>query len=360
MRTLLTIAALAALATAIAPNLVAAQRQAVSPAFCRAELTAWPADGWITNGGNLYNQRYSPLDADQPRQRGAAEGRVAHASERLRRRAASTRARRSRSSTTACSTSRPAPTTCSRSTSTPARSSGRTRRTSIPASRPSAAAGSSRGVALGDGKVFVGPARRQARRARSGDRQGRVVDAGRALAGRLRDHGRAALLRRPRDHRLRRRRSRHPRPREGVRREGRQADVDVLHDPRPRRARPRHLAGGQRRLEVRRRARSGRRRPSIPSSASSISRPAMPGPDFNGGVRAGRQPVHRRRSSPSKRRPASTAGTSSRCTTTSGTTTRRIPSCCSTRRTAASRARASRRSARPAGSTSSIARPASR
>ena len=48
------------------------------------------------------------------------------------------------------------------------------------------------------------------------------------------------------------------------------------------------------------------------------------------------------------------AGTSSRCVTTSGITTRRIPSCCSMRRTTAACARASRRSPRPAGSTSSI------
>jgi len=32
-----------------------------SPAFGGAELTAAPRDGWLTNGGNLYNQRYSPL-----------------------------------------------------------------------------------------------------------------------------------------------------------------------------------------------------------------------------------------------------------------------------------------------------------
>jgi len=32
-----------------------------APAFTAAELGALPRDGWITNGGNLYNQRYSPL-----------------------------------------------------------------------------------------------------------------------------------------------------------------------------------------------------------------------------------------------------------------------------------------------------------
>ena len=32
-----------------------------APAFTAKQLTAWPRDGWITNGGNLFNQRYSPL-----------------------------------------------------------------------------------------------------------------------------------------------------------------------------------------------------------------------------------------------------------------------------------------------------------
>jgi quinohemoprotein ethanol dehydrogenase len=33
-----------------------------APAFTAAQLLALPTDSWITNGGNLYNQRYSPLD----------------------------------------------------------------------------------------------------------------------------------------------------------------------------------------------------------------------------------------------------------------------------------------------------------
>jgi alcohol dehydrogenase (cytochrome c) len=32
-----------------------------APAFIAKELTALPRDGWITNGGNIFNQRYSPL-----------------------------------------------------------------------------------------------------------------------------------------------------------------------------------------------------------------------------------------------------------------------------------------------------------
>ncbi|MGH8149577.1 MAG: pyrroloquinoline quinone-dependent dehydrogenase, partial [Steroidobacteraceae bacterium] len=34
----------------------------LAPAFSAPQQTALPVNGWITNGGNLYNQRYSPLD----------------------------------------------------------------------------------------------------------------------------------------------------------------------------------------------------------------------------------------------------------------------------------------------------------
>jgi alcohol dehydrogenase (cytochrome c) len=34
---------------------------AMSPAFSARELTALPRENWITNGGNVFNQRYSPL-----------------------------------------------------------------------------------------------------------------------------------------------------------------------------------------------------------------------------------------------------------------------------------------------------------
>ncbi len=32
-----------------------------APAFTSDDLTALPRNGWFTNGGNIYNQRYSPL-----------------------------------------------------------------------------------------------------------------------------------------------------------------------------------------------------------------------------------------------------------------------------------------------------------
>lgn len=37
-------------------------RGSIAPAFSRAELVALPARNWPTNGGNIYNQRYSVLD----------------------------------------------------------------------------------------------------------------------------------------------------------------------------------------------------------------------------------------------------------------------------------------------------------
>jgi len=32
-----------------------------APAYTAQQLLALPESSWITNGGNLYNQRYSPL-----------------------------------------------------------------------------------------------------------------------------------------------------------------------------------------------------------------------------------------------------------------------------------------------------------
>ena len=61
MRIALPYVSLATLVAALGPDFVSAQRPAVSPTFSADELTAWPTDGWITNGGNVYNQRYSPL-----------------------------------------------------------------------------------------------------------------------------------------------------------------------------------------------------------------------------------------------------------------------------------------------------------
>jgi alcohol dehydrogenase (cytochrome c) len=53
-----TAAWLAAASPSVAQPLTAPAR---SPAFSARQLTALPTTGWITNGGNVYNQRYSPL-----------------------------------------------------------------------------------------------------------------------------------------------------------------------------------------------------------------------------------------------------------------------------------------------------------
>ena len=51
----------AALACACATAVVHVQSDAAAPAFSRTELVPPPTAGWPTNGGNLSNQRYSPL-----------------------------------------------------------------------------------------------------------------------------------------------------------------------------------------------------------------------------------------------------------------------------------------------------------
>src|SRR5262245_19203485 len=63
MRTTSNVASLAVLAaTLAAASSAAAQRAPVAPPkFTARQLTAPSGDGWITNGGNIYNQRYSPL-----------------------------------------------------------------------------------------------------------------------------------------------------------------------------------------------------------------------------------------------------------------------------------------------------------
>ena len=57
------LATVAATALLGATNAAAqAQRTPTSPPkFTAAQLTAPPVAGWFTNGGNVYNQRYSPL-----------------------------------------------------------------------------------------------------------------------------------------------------------------------------------------------------------------------------------------------------------------------------------------------------------
>jgi hypothetical protein len=46
-----------AVATSPAQSAGPAPAITASPAFTAAQLTALPTTGWLTNGGNLYNQR---------------------------------------------------------------------------------------------------------------------------------------------------------------------------------------------------------------------------------------------------------------------------------------------------------------
>ena len=48
-------------AALFASNAAAQRAPAAPPKFTAKQLVAPTADGWITNGGNIYNQRYSPL-----------------------------------------------------------------------------------------------------------------------------------------------------------------------------------------------------------------------------------------------------------------------------------------------------------
>ena len=122
------------------------------------------------------------------------------------------------------------------------------------------------------------PPGREARRARPADRQGRLGDGRRALAGRVHAHARAALLRRHGDRGRLRRRVLAPRPRHRLRRQDGQAEVAASgRSQAP--ARPATTRGPPTPTPGRRAApRSGRRRPSIPSSACSTSPPATPRP----------------------------------------------------------------------------------
>ena len=56
--------ALCSLVVLLAISATSAQNEEIksAPPFSADQLTALPRDGWITNGGNVYNQRYSPLD----------------------------------------------------------------------------------------------------------------------------------------------------------------------------------------------------------------------------------------------------------------------------------------------------------
>ena len=63
-----------ALITAMFASTVAGQQGGGRSGFSGDELKALPTDGWITNGGNVYNQRYSPLTDITPDNIGELKG----------------------------------------------------------------------------------------------------------------------------------------------------------------------------------------------------------------------------------------------------------------------------------------------
>ena len=294
-----------------------------APAFAPTDLVAAPTTDWATNGGDLGNRRWSPLTAINRDNVGTLKG------------VWRTHLRGSGLGPQYSGEAQPLVYRGVIYVSTGANDvfavsvdSGEIlwdyRANLDPKNSAVCCGWTSRGVGLGDGKVFAGQL--DGKLVALEQRTGKVlwsIQAERWQEG-YTDHERAALLRRPRRRRLRGRRARHSRPREGVQREGRQARLDVLYDPGPGRGRSRHLAARQRDLAGRRRARlehaGGRSR-----ARSPVLRDRQSGPRLQRLDPQRRQPVLDvdRRGRGEDR--ANTAGTTSRCITTSGTTTRPRP-----------------------------------
>ena len=169
-----------------------------APAFSADELPRSRRDGWLTNGGTLLEPALLAARRDRHRQRQDAEGRLADPPRRLRHRGevlgrgAADRLRRRRS------TSPPAPTTCSPSTSTPAKILWEYEANLDQKITTVCCGWSSRGVAIGDGKVYVGQL--DGKLVALDQKTGKVVWA--TQVGRWQEGytitARAALLRRPR------------------------------------------------------------------------------------------------------------------------------------------------------------------
>ncbi len=190
-----------------------------APAFTAAQLSAPPTTGWLTNGGTLSNQRYSPLEPINRTNVGQlkANWRTHLLGSGAGR---STPGRASPSCTTASSTSPPAPATSSRvdrgDRHDPLALRGEAR---CQPACASAAAGSIAAWRWATARSSLGQLDAQLVALDQRTGKVRVVRAGRGSRSGLHHRQRPALLRRPGHHRLRRRRAGHARSRQGLRRQ---------------------------------------------------------------------------------------------------------------------------------------------
>ena len=148
-----------------------------APAFSPGELSSLPTTNWITNGGSISNQRYSPLDQINTRQRRRSEGRLAYA-------ISTAPASRRKYSGEAQPLFYDGVIYVVDRRQRRVRDRRRQRRDPLDLPREARSRRSStvccgwtnRGVALGDGQGLHRPARRQARRSRPADRRDRLDD----------------------------------------------------------------------------------------------------------------------------------------------------------------------------------------
>ena len=224
---------LAALVVVVVAPAVSVDSQQRGAAFSASELAALPKANWLKNGGNLFNQNYSPLAQINRETVGSVKGVW-----RTHLNGSGMAAKYSGEAQPVVHEGTIYVVTGADDVFALSVKTGAilwTHKASLPDNITTVCCGwTSRGVAIGDGKRVRRTAGRPARRARPAYRRTGVVDSGRALAERLHDHRRASLLQRDGHRWVLRRRERHAGPRESVRRQGRPSDLDVLHYSRPR------------------------------------------------------------------------------------------------------------------------------
>ena len=236
----------------VAPRAAEAPVIQAAPAFTAAQLVAPPTNSWLTNGGNLYNQRYSPLtqlNRDNVKDLKAV-WRASLRGSGLDRKTSGQAQMLAHEGVLYVITGMDDAFAISVDT--------RRRAVGIQGESRSREGGGL--LRLGRARRRHGrwphlhrPARQPGDRAGPENRQGAVAHAEPdACRRRLFHHHGAALLRRHGDHRPQRRRHGQSRRDQGLRRPHRQGTLALVHRARARRARQRDLAEGQRRVEIRR------------------------------------------------------------------------------------------------------------